>query len=318
MSNAMLIRYDAACRAVAECKAVDEIKDWRDKASALQAYARQAKNKQLEVDAAEIRIRAERRLGQMLAEMPKNPGSRNPALDTDEGQKNLPNPTLDTDERTIPTLTELGISYDLSSRAQAIASIPDADFEQTLAQHRDEQAAVTGRTMERLAKGAHQLITSSQSVEWYTPADYINAARSVMGGIDLDPASNPEANKVVQAGTYFTAEMNGLSRPWFGRVWLNPPYGAACAAFIERVVRSYALGEIDQAIVLVNSNSNDTQWFRPLWDQLLCFSYGRVNFYGPNGQESGPTHGSCFVYFGLDEGKFSEVFHEIGAVVKRA
>jgi hypothetical protein len=172
--------------------------------------------------------------------------------------------------------------------------------------------------MERLARGAHQLITSSQSVEWYTPADYINAARSVMGGIDLDPASNPEANKVVQAGTYFTAEMNGLSRPWFGRVWLNPPYGAACAAFIERVVRSYALGEIDQAIVLVNSNSNDTQWFRPLWDQLLCFSYGRVNFYGPNGQESGPTHGSCFVYFGLDEGKFSEVFHEIGAVVKRA
>jgi len=306
MSNAMLIRYDAACRAVAECKAVDEIKDWRDKASALQAYARQAKNKQLEVDAAEIRIRAERRLGQMLAESPKNLG----------GWAN--NLAVGSDDSKIPALKELGISRDLSSRAQAIASIPDADFEETLAQHRDEQAAVTGRTMERLAKGAHQLITSSQSVEWYTPADYINAARSVMGGIDLDPASNPEANKVVQAGTYFTAEINGLSRPWFGRVWLNPPYGAACSAFIDRVVRSYALGEIDQAIVLVNSNSNDTQWFRPLWDQLLCFSYGRVNFYGPNGQESGPTHGSCFVYFGLDEGKFSEVFHQIGAVVKRA
>ena len=167
-------------------------------------------------------------------------------------------------------------------------------------------------------KGAHQHITSSESVEWYTPALYVDAAREVMGRIDLDPASNDEANEIVKAGTYYTEEMDGLSQEWFGNVWLNPPYGSACRAFIERTITLKIEGRIDQAVILVNANSNDTGWFRPLWDHLLCFTYGRVNFYGPNGQESGPTHGSCFVYLGDRSEEFKRVFSKIGAVVKRA
>ena len=57
-----LVKYESACRALAECKAIDEVKEWVDKAAAMQAYSRMAKDKTLEIDAAEIRIRAERRL----------------------------------------------------------------------------------------------------------------------------------------------------------------------------------------------------------------------------------------------------------------
>jgi hypothetical protein len=55
---AELVRYDAMCRAIAETHAIDEVKDIRDKAMALEAYARQAKNFEAEDRCKEIRIRA--------------------------------------------------------------------------------------------------------------------------------------------------------------------------------------------------------------------------------------------------------------------
>jgi hypothetical protein len=61
-----LTHYDTACKAVAAANSVDEIKDIREKAEAMRTYARQAKNKQLEIDASEIRFRAERRLGELM------------------------------------------------------------------------------------------------------------------------------------------------------------------------------------------------------------------------------------------------------------
>ena len=61
-----LIKYDAACRAVAEAKAVDEVKEIRNAAIAMAAYAKQAKDRGMEADAAEIRLRATRRLGEMM------------------------------------------------------------------------------------------------------------------------------------------------------------------------------------------------------------------------------------------------------------
>ena len=70
-----LTRYDAACRALAEASSIDEVKDVRDRLMALRAYARQAGNRQLEMDAQRIRIRAERKLGELLAVAPKNRGT---------------------------------------------------------------------------------------------------------------------------------------------------------------------------------------------------------------------------------------------------
>jgi hypothetical protein len=71
-----IARYDAMCRAIAAAHAVDEIKAFRDKAAALQAYARMAGNYEAENRCAEMRLRAERRAGELLATMDKAKGGQ--------------------------------------------------------------------------------------------------------------------------------------------------------------------------------------------------------------------------------------------------
>jgi hypothetical protein len=72
---------------------------------------------------------------------------------------------------------------------------------------------------------ARESLHSAASVEHYTPPEYVEAARETLGGITLDPASSKRAQSVVKADTYFTAKENGFLRPWYGRVFLNPPGG---------------------------------------------------------------------------------------------
>lgn len=298
-----LIRYEAMCRAIAECRSVDEVKDIRDKALALQAYAKVAQDKQQEVYCAEIRIRAERQLGQMLHDAKEAGALR-------EGR---PETVASADSF---NLADAGISRDLSSRAQAIASIPEEDFEKTLSEHRDEQQAVTGRTMEKLAKQAHVSHNSGEN-EWYTPPEFIEAARRVMGEITLDPASCEAANANVKAKWFYTAEDDGLCQAWRGKVWMNPPYAQPLIAnFCNALVMHVNNRAVTEACVLVN-NGTETAWGQQLLENCtaVCFPKSRIRFIDKSGNPSGaPLQGQMIIYFGPNQDAFFDNFKKFGSV----
>ena len=141
-----LIRYEAACRALAECKSFDEVTKIVNQSEALKAYARMAKDRALEVDAAEIRIRAERRLGQMLTQQKAEGGLNKGAAGIG------PIAVVTNDRNSPPTLAATGISKDLSSRSQKYAAVPDAEFEAELAAKRERDRQEGQRVASRLQK----------------------------------------------------------------------------------------------------------------------------------------------------------------------
>lgn len=159
---------------------------------------------------------------------------------------------------------------------------------------------------------------NSGNNEWYTPAEYIEAARRVMGEIDLDPASSEVANQTVRARVYFTAEDDGLRFSWDGRVWMNPPYsGDLIGKFTEKLAVHFINGEITEAIVLVN-NATETAWFQTMLEcaSAICLLRRRVKFIDAEGNPSGaPLQGQAILYFGDNPLGFYREFEQFGSVL---
>lgn len=130
-----LVRYDEMCRAIQAAYEVDEVLDIKDKARAIELYMQQQHNVEAERRACEIRLRAERKLGQMLKGMEKIHGARGTGSNQYEVRSQRATPPQ-------PTLSDLGISKTQSSRWQKLAEVPDETWERTFAQ--PEKPSTTG------------------------------------------------------------------------------------------------------------------------------------------------------------------------------
>lgn len=297
-----LASINQAKLALVSAKNLDDVLRIRDQAEALRTYIKAASDS-LEAanSAAEIKLRAERRAGEMLAEDEKI----RPGRPQKKGNTMLPF-----------SLESVGVSKIQSSRWQKEASVQEDVFEEYIRECNDEKREVTQAGLLKLAEPCHVSHNSVEN-EWYTPSKYIEAARTAMGSIDLDPASCELAQETVQAGQYFTIDDNGLTKEWRGNVWLNPPYSKeSVGLFAAKLVEETA--NLSQAVVLVN-NATDTHWFHEIASvsTAICLVRGRIKFYDKTGKPANtPVQGQVFVYIGGNSEKFCQVFSAFGIVAK--
>lgn len=158
---------------------------------------------------------------------------------------------------------------------------------------------------------------NSGNEQWYTPDEYLDAARTVLAAFDLDPASSDVAQKRVKAKKYFTIHDDGLNQEWRGRVWLNPPYSDGVVdQFMDKLCGALERGEVEAAITLTN-NCTETKWFQraSALAKSVCFPSSRIKFLNPAGEPVGaPLQGQALLYFGKDVSAFRKHFECFGTI----
>ena len=157
---------------------------------------------------------------------------------------------------------------------------------------------------------------------WFTPPEYLDSIRTIMGDIDLDPFTSETANETVRAGRIFTTQNSAFENDWKvcekARVFMNPPYSTGlCGRAVNRFMNQFEAGNFAEGIVLVN-NATDTRWFRTLvkYCGAVCFTDHRISFWNADRKHiSGNTRGQAFFYFGERRVKFNGEFEKHGFVL---
>jgi len=292
--NMALVEISRAQQMLERASDIHEIIDVRDKFMAIQIFTTAQGFREAAQEAKIYQLKAERKAGDWLE---RNVSAGNPQLYQDDTIRKLPD----------------GIDRKESSRWQLEAKLPEEEINDWVDDCLSTGKEITAAGLRRRAGGAHVGHNSGDN-EWYTPKEYIDAAREVMGEIDLDPASSEIANKTVKAKIYFTYLDDGLQYSWDGKVWMNPPYASELVGkFSEKLVNHFMVGEVTEAIVLVN-NSTETKWFSNLVSvaSAIVFPVGRVRFLDELGNPGAPLQGQAVIYLGDNPGLFIESFSRFG------
>ena len=110
--------------------------------------------------------------------------------------------------------------------------------------HRDYTGPLAGTCWNRFCNPAQQ------GEDFYTPVEFIEAARQAMGGIDLDAASHWIANRKHKIPSFFHFHRSAFENKWTGKIWLNPPYGKN-GPWFEQIIKYWDSGDIKQLCMQV-------------------------------------------------------------------
>lgn len=121
--------------------------------------------------------------------------------------------------------------------------------------------------------------------EWLTPPEIL----CKLGEFDLDPcAPHPDRSPWPTARQHYHKELDGLSQPWFGRVWLNPPFGREAVKWLRRLVQH------GNGIALVPARTETAMFYECVWNvaDAVCFMRGRPHFHYVDGRRADANSGA--------------------------
>lgn len=151
------------------------------------------------------------------------------------------------------------------------------------------------------------------SDEWYTPEHIVSRVEEMLGRIDLDPCSNQGRN--IPAVEHLYKGDDGLQHGWWGRVFMNPPFGPNgrnISSWNRKLITEYQSRHTTEAIALVPANR---ECFRTFVEHPVCVLYDRLRFLRPEGETSQTgKFDSAIVYLGSDLRRFYRVFHDLGNI----
>lgn len=137
---------------------------------------------------------------------------------------------------------------------------------------------------------------SSASDEWATPQELFDRLNKIFR-FNLDAAATLENAK---CNEFYTKEENGLSRPWHGNVWLNPPYGRQIGAWVKKAYEEVTRGGAASVVLLLPART-DTAWYHDYCKKgFVVFMRGRLKFGGAKNAAPFPSMIVIFMKIGSD------------------
>jgi phage N-6-adenine-methyltransferase len=134
-------------------------------------------------------------------------------------------------------------------------AIPATGRRPSYCSHACRQAAYHKR--HRPLKGSQAVLTSSRTDEWATPQWFFDELDAEFGPFDLDPCATPENAK---CPAFFTREQDGLAQRWWGRTFLNPPYGKPIARWLKKALESVESGDAEIVVCLLPAKTGTRWW----------------------------------------------------------
>jgi hypothetical protein len=160
---------------------------------------------------------------------------------------------------------------------------------------------------------------TTPSDRYFTPQELLDLVLEQWpDGIDLDPCWDP-CSRVAAARVYDHREgQDGLELAWGGRVFLNPPYSPAPAAWLERAARHASGG--GEVLALVPAAVSSDYWARHVWPTAsVCCLNPRPKFGVPGGKrDTVHLRCCCVLYYGEHHDRFAEVWAKRGQIVRAA